>query len=258
MTKIVGILNVTPDSFSDGGRYINVDQALRRADVMFQEGARLIDIGGESTRPGAIETTINEEWARLEPLLARLQWYYFASSFSIDTRHGEIAERAVEAWSKELTINDVSGLSEQRMVEIVAANSLKIIVSHLPEHARGNIAAAHQRAKMTSVAEVRSQLAAVCANAVTSGVKPENIILDPGIGFGKSPQLNHKLIGFAALVPNSPVMIGYSCKRFLGTQRMDPVVNVEAGRRAVRTGAAYIRVHEVAAHHEMLQDEQNR
>ena len=258
MTEIVGILNVTPDSFSDGGQYAAVDKALRRIETMLQEGASSIDIGGESTRPGATETSIDEEWARLEPVLARLRQYYPASIFSIDTRHGEIAERAVVSWSPDLTINDVSGLSDQRMCEVVAAHSLKVVISHLPEQARGDVAMAHQHVKMTSVVEVRRQLMTARAKAINNGIELERIILDPGIGFGKSPELNWRLIGFAALVPTVPVMIGYSRKRFLGSKRTSPAVNVAAGRHAVRTGAAYIRVHDVADHYIMLQEEQNQ
>ena len=258
MTEIVGILNVTPDSFSDGGQFTKTGLAIKRVEEMFREGAHLIDVGAESTRPKATEVAIEEEWERLAPVLEKLKQHYPAHLFSIDTRRGEIATRAVNMWSEELTINDISGLSDSRMVEVVTARGLRIILGHLPARSQGNVAYAHQIQKMTNIWEVRDQLITSYLQAIGRGVKAENIILDPGIGFGKSANLNHRLIGFAALVPTIPVMVGYSRKRFLGTSRLDLNVNVEAGLCAVRTGVSFLRVHDVLAHYRMVQKEKQR
>lgn len=258
MTEIVGILNVTPDSFSDGGKYHKTEKALRRVAEMFEEGADSIDIGAESTRPGASGTAIKEEWSRLEPVLQALGQHYPAQAFSIDTHRAEIAEQAVNLWSRDLTINDVTGLSGQRMVDVVAAQGLRVVIGHLPTRARGNIARSHHQARMTSQWEVRDQLITTYLKAVGQGVQPENIILDPGIGFGKSAELNRQLIGFASLVPNIPVMVGYSCKRFLGPNALSPSINCEMGRRAIHSGAAFLRVHDVAAHRKMLREEMKK
>lgn len=253
MMEIVGILNITPDSFSDGGRYNDTNRALYKAEQMFSEGADMVDIGAESTRPGADEVVMEEEWRRLEPVLDRLRQYFPARSFSIDTRHAEIVRRAAACWSPELTINDVSGLTDKRMVEVVAVNGLRVIVNHLPVRAAGSIAAAHSGPKMSSPWEVRDQLVTTYLKAVAQGVKPENIILDPGIGFGKTRELNRELVGFAALMPSFSIMTGYSRKRFLGLHRMEAAANTAAGYRAVLAGTDFLRVHDVAAHRDMLE-----
>ncbi len=253
MTEIVGILNLTEDSFSDGGQYNNVAKAQKRVQQLFEEGADMIDIGAESTRPGAKEVAVIEEWNRLAPVVKSLKKHFSPEKFSIDTRHSEIVERVIDLWSPELTINDVTGLHSERMVEIVANNSLKVIISHLPEIAHGDIAKAH-KIKMTHQQQVRDDLITKYIKVVTQGVGWENIMIDPGIGFGKAPQLNKDLLSFASLVPNIPVMIGYSRKRFLGARRMQEPANVRAGLVAAKSGAARLRVHDVVAHVEMLKD----
>ncbi len=251
MTEIVGIINVTPDSFSDGGQFVAPRQISKRAAELFSQGASIVDLGAESTRPGATEVAIEEEWARLEPVLKELQKHFEARLFSIDTRHAEIARRAVQFWSSELMINDITGMSDPLMGRVVAANGLRVVVSHLPEAASGDIQKAHQY-KMDSEEQVRDELVKKFASAQNAGIEAEKIILDPGIGFGKSPELNRRLLGFAALVPDIPVMIGYSRKRFLGEHRMEAEPNVEAGRLAVRTGARYLRVHDVLVHRDLI------
>lgn len=258
MTEIVGILNITPDSFSDGGKYAKTSQAIARVEQIFKEGAALVDIGAESTRPQAVEVAVEEEWARLEPILESLRQRYPAHLFSIDTRHGEIASRAVNMWSEELTVNDISGLSDPRMAELVTARGLRVILGHLPTHAKGNVANAHHKQKMTNIWDVRDQLVTAYLQAIGVGIKAESIILDPGIGFGKSAKLNRRLIGFAALVSTIPVMVGYSRKRFLGPTRLDPKINVQAGARAVQSKTSFLRVHDVAAHYRMVQEEKQR
>lgn len=253
MTELVGILNVTDDSFSDGGRYNTVEKAQRRVQQLFDEGADMIDIGAESTRPGAKETELVEEWNRLAPVVRSLKKNFPPERFSIDTRHWEIAERAVDLWSTELTINDVTGLHDERMVEVIASSGLKVIVSHLPAQANGNIVKAHE-IKMTSQNRVRDELITQYFQVISKGVAWQNIVIDPGIGFGKSAQLNKDLLRFAQTISTIPVMIGYSRKRFLGARRMQEAANVRAGRVAIMSGAAKLRVHDVAAHARILKD----
>lgn len=253
MTEVVGILNLTEDSFSDGGQFNSVAKAQKRVDQLFEQGADMIDIGAESTRPGAQEVAVEEEWNRLEPVIKSLQESFPPEKFSIDTRHSEIVERVVDLWSPELTINDVTGLYDDRMVEVIANSGLKVIVSHLPKAANGNISRAHE-IKMTSQDQVRDELITKYIQIISRGIVWNNIIVDPGIGFGKSPQLNRDLLWFSRLVPSIPVMIGHSRKRFLGARRMQEPANVRAGLIAAKAGATHLRVHDVAAHVRMLKD----
>lgn len=247
MTEVVGIVNITPDSFSDGGQLGSSNEVIKRVDKLFDEGAALLDIGAESTRPGAREVLIEEEWERLEPVLEKLRKSYEASKFSIDTRHGEIARRAINLWSADIMINDVTGLSDPLMLEVIVKYGPRIIVSHLPKAAEGDIQKAHTF-KINSEKQVLEELLEKFEEAKAAGIAPEKIVLDPGIGFGKSPELNYRLLGFAALVPHIPVMIGYSRKRFLGENRLEIATNLEVGRTAIAAGARYLRVHDVAAH----------
>lgn len=255
MTKLVGILNVTPDSFSDGGRWENAQAAHERMHQLFEEGANIIDVGAESTRPGAEAVAIEEEWQRLQPIVEIALSRFDPEQFSFDTRHGIIAEQIVETWSNEVLINDVTGLSDPKMIEVVAARGLRVVVSHLPAAARGSIPAAHTE-KQTSPQVVKDELAERINQLEIAGIPRQNMIVDPGIGFGKHPDLNHRLIHFAQET-NMPTMIGYSRKRFLGEQRFDPSLNVHMGTLAVQSGAAYLRVHDVAAHRAMLDDHVN-
>ncbi len=252
MTEIVGILNVTPDSFSDGGEFQEVEAALKRVGEMFHEGADIIDIGAESTRPGAMAISPDEEWARLEKLLEKLKEQYDPARFSLDTRHGSVAEQAVGLWSPEIIINDVTGLSDPHMIKIVAVNGLRVIVGHTPPVGDGDIAEVHT-CKMTSIWEVRDQLITRYLQLLGGGIDQDKIIIDPGIGFGKSPTLNVELVEFAAITKDIPTMIGYSRKKFIGEKRDNPSVNASLGERAIRSGASYLRVHDVKHHYLMRQ-----
>lgn len=247
MTKLVGILNVTPDSFSDGNKFNRPDKACARITQLLADGADIIDIGAESTRPGAIPLTADEEWARLYPLIEKLKEIYVPAQFSVDTRHAFVAGMVASQWSPDVMINDVSGLADPAMGKTVAAYGMRVVIGHLPVQANGNISAAHQ-VSMTEEQQVKDQLLKRYSAAQIAGISAANIVLDPNLGFGKSRELNIKLLGFAALVNKIPVMIGYSRKRFLGVDRLDDRVNVRAGEIAMAAGAAYLRVHDVAAH----------
>lgn len=246
MTKIVGIVNVTPDSFSDGGEYLRPENAHTKIHELFAQGADMIDIGAESTRPGAQEVSADQEWSRLEPLLNRLKNEYSPDLFMLDTRHAQIAKLAIGMWSNELTINDVTGLSDPAMVTLAAEHNLSVVVGHLPKHANGDIAQAHKH-KIGSLQQVVNDITSRTNELIKHEVDARNIIVDPGIGFGKSANLNRKLITCSNKFVQ-PVMIGYSRKRFIGEHRLVPAVNVALGKLAAANGADYLRVHDVAEH----------
>jgi dihydropteroate synthase len=244
MTQLVGILNVTPDSFSDGGKYETFEDAIKHAEEMFKEGAAIVDVGAESTRPGAEQLTPAVEWRRLEPVLKELA-KRFSGKLSVDTYHPQTATKVLVLGN--IIINDVTGMNNPAMIDTVSRAKARVIVSHLPG---ADIQAAHKSDLIDSVDTVKNDLLAKAAELKERGVT--DIILDPGIGFGKTPELNRKLVEFAREVPDFPVMIGYSRKRFLGDKRMELEPNLEAGRAAIAAGAAYLRVHDVAGHRQLL------
>lgn len=247
MVQLVGILNITPDSFSDGGEFINPVAAIQRAERLFQDGASIVDVGAESTRPNATALSSDEEWQRLEPVL-RVLIPKYPGKISLDSYHPEIIERAFTIGP--VIINDVTGFNNPKMVAIATKlQPPKIIISHLPGV---NIAEAHQEVPVSTTAQVRSELVAKAHELEAQGLGKDHIILDPGIGFGKTMELNEELLTFADLTPDYEVMIGYSRKRFLGENRMDLEPNLVAGKRAIAHGAMYLRVHDVAGHSELL------
>lgn len=247
MVKLVGILNITPDSFSDGGKYIDPLLAIAQAELLFSQGASIVDIGAESTKPGASSISQEEEWSRLEPVLEYLIPKY-PNMISVDSYRPEPIRRAFHIGP--IIINDVTGLNNPDMVNLVV--SLKphmVIVSHL---LGTDIQQAHQLVPVSTVEEVRDDLLDKAKALEDSGISKLQIILDPGIGFGKPASLNKQLLDFARYVPGYQVMIGYSRKRFLGESRMEIAPNLEAGRRAVDHGADFLRVHDVAGHSELM------
>lgn len=246
MTQLVGILNVTPDSFSDGGQFNTLEGAIEHAEQLFEEGASIVDIGAESTRPNATQLTADEEWERLEPVLAELLEIY-PDSLSVDTYHPENAERALAMG--DVIINDVTGMNNPAMREVVAKNYARVVVSHL--HGT-DPQAAHEGKLIADKQQVIDELMASVRKLEDLGLGKQQIILDPGIGFGKTPALNEELLTFAADVPDYPVMIGYSRKRFLGDDRMELGPNLAAGKKAIAAGAAYLRVHDVAGHRQLI------
>ncbi len=246
MTKIVGILNVTPDSFSDGGVYLAANDAIGRFHELLNEGASFVDIGAESTRPGAEKISPSNEWNRLEPILVKLSPEY-GQYISIDTYHVETAEAALKMGA--VTINDVNGLKNDKMIGVIKKYKANYIICHL---AANDIQAAHSGDLISDMRVIVNDLLDRYQYLVRQGIEPDRIILDPGIGFGKTPQLNRELLHFPTLVPRHKVMIGYSRKRFLGERRMEIEPNLRAGKIADISGAAYLRVHDVKAHVKML------
>lgn len=246
MVKLVGILNITPDSFSDGGRFVDVTSALAHARQMFEDGASLVDVGAESTRPNADVVGPEEEWARLEPILKVLIDEY-PGKISLDSHHPETIRRACKIGP--VIVNDVTGMNNSAMVDVVVELKSPVIISHLPGL---DVQAAHQQEPLTSMSEVKNDLLARAAVLEERGLPKDSIILDPGIGFGKTMDLNRELLTFAEQVPEYQVMIGYSKKRFLGERRMELEPNLEAGNVAADHGAAYLRVHDVKGHQQFI------
>jgi dihydropteroate synthase len=243
MVQLVGILNVTPDSFSDGGQFLDPEAGIKQADQLFADGADMVDIGAESTRPNAQILTDDQEWQRLEPILRTLIRKY-PGKLSIDTYHPATVEKAFAIGP--VIINDVTGFNNPAMREIVVKLQATIIMSHLPSGM--TIQQAHDETPITSVEQVKSELLEKAKMLEDAGLSRDHIILDPGIGFGKTPEVNQQLLTFAQLVPQYKVMIGYSRKRFLGEHRMELQPNLTAGKTATQSGAEYLRVHDILGH----------
>jgi dihydropteroate synthase len=248
---------VTPDSFSDGGKYDQPEVAIERALAMEQEGADLLDVGGESTRPGAEETSAAEELDRILPVLEGLRGR-LKIPVSVDTRRAAVAELAIRAGAE--MINDVSGLrTDARLAEVVARNGVVLILMHMRGEPRTMQRGPFARDVMSDVA---SGLRESVAKARKAGVAKTQIVLDPGIGFGKSYAQNYELIEklprLAAL--GYPLLVGTSRKGFLGgtlAREGKPAPPEERiwGTAATVTasilgGAHILRVHDVA---EMVQ-----
>lgn len=242
MTQLVGILNVTPDSFSDGGLYMDPAKAIAQAEKLFAEGAVYVDVGAESTKPGAVPLSSDEEWQRLEPILITLLPKY-PGRISLDSYHAESAYNALQLG--DIIVNDITSLQDPDMFALVVAEKPRVIISHLPAM---DPQVAHTQEPLSDAEVVKKDLLAISERLLSAGILPEQIILDPGIGFGKTMELNWELLKFAELVPDYAVMIGHSRKRFLGEHRMETRPNLEAAKIAIAHGATYLRVHDVSAH----------
>ncbi|MBX3195352.1 MAG: dihydropteroate synthase [Microbacteriaceae bacterium] len=241
----MGVLNVTPDSFSDGGRWEHPDDAIAHAVAMAEAGAAIVDVGGESTRPGAVPVDSPQERKRVMPIVREL--VARGISVSIDTLHAQTALAAVDAGAQ--LINDVSGgLGDRDMARVVAETGVHYVAMHWRGGA--DVAAGYRDV----VADVREELKARVAELVVAGVQPERVILDPGLGFAKDPEHNWQLLGrldeLASL--GHGILIGASRKRFVGallpedapmTDRDAPTAVISA--LAARSGAWAVRVHDV-------------
>ena len=245
--QVMGVVNVTPDSFSDGGLHLDPKEAVRQAELLVDEGAAMIDIGGESTRPGATPITPDAEWARVGPVLSGLAGR-LPVPLSIDTRHAEVAAKAVDAGAD--VVNDTEGLRSESMRRVVAKTGAAVIAMHMrgdPTTMQSNLVYADLRG------EVFGWLAATTDRAVAEGVAADRILIDPGLGFGKSAEQSLELLlhvgEFRSL--GYPVVVGASRKSFLGwVLGMDePGRRLEAGLAAAvvaaERGAALVRTHDV-------------
>lgn len=258
--QLVGILNVTPDSFSDGGLFVELARALKHAEQLFTDGASIVDVGAESTNPKKSEPplTSQQELARLLPVLRELIQAH-PGQISIDSYHPETIAALAEEFGPNFIANDVTGMNNPAMREVVAQYGLRCVISHLPAKFGTDIQAAHHDEKLSEITIVKEELLARRQELIKLGLAAEKIILDPGIGFGKTMQLNWELLKFPELVPGIPVMIGYSRKRFLATDpktgellhginRYSKEVNLGAAEIAVAAGAHYLRVHEIVVY----------
>jgi dihydropteroate synthase len=247
---IVGVLNVTPDSFSDGGRFPDADSAIDAALAMARDGAHVIDVGGESTRPGARAVPADEEIARVVPVIEALA-KATSLPISIDTRKAAVARAALEAGAR--VVNDVSGGRFDRGLLAAAAEfGATLVLGHL----RGVPETMQDAPHFEDVlAEVADELADAARRARAAGVPAERLVFDPGIGFGKGLADNLALLaepGWLAARLGGPVLVGPSRKSFLGRLTGDPVerrgaATTAAGAVAVFAGADALRVHDVAA-----------
>lgn len=247
-TYIMGILNVTPDSFSDGGKFFEKDEAVRHALRMADEGADIIDVGGESTRPGAGEISLKEELSRVMPVIEAIAGKTRAV-VSIDTRKAAVAEAAIKAGAK--IVNDVSGLKlDGLMASVVAKYSVAVIIMHMkgtPKDMQAN------PTYTDVVGEIIEGLEESISIARRAGVSEDKIIIDPGIGFGKTVEHNieilRRLDEFKKL--NKAICIGVSRKSFIG--RLLHLSNagdrlpgtIAANTIAIMKGANILRVHDV-------------
>jgi dihydropteroate synthase len=244
-TLIVAILNVTPDSFSDGGQYSDPDRAFARALELEELGADIIDIGAESTRPGSARVSEAEEKRRLMPVLKRLRGK-LTVPISVDTYKSAVAENAIDLGAE--IVNDPSGLTFDAQLARVAANhDAGLILNHM----RGTPETWAKLPPMKdAIGGVRSDLEASVHRAVRSGVDRSRIVIDPGIGFGKRGEQNSEILArlpaLAAL--DLPVLVGPSRKQFLrqGTERETQFATAAAVAAAILAGAHMVRVHDVA------------
>lgn len=247
---VMGILNLTPDSFADGGRHNSFDAGVARGLEMIAEGVDIIDIGGESTRPGADRVSAEEEQARVMPVIAELSRH--GVKISIDTMRADTAEKAVQAGAA--IINDVSGgLSDPAMFATVK----KLGVPYILMHWRGESKEMNSRAIYTDVvndviSEINSQIDA----ALDAGINKSQIIIDPGLGFAKDAEHNWEILRnlkqFTSM--GYPVLIGASRKRFLGGDNPDEreAATIELTKTLVPQGIWGIRVHSVKPHVDVI------
>lgn len=251
--RIMGILNATPDSFSDGGKYLSLDSAVDHALEMINDGADIIDVGGESTRPGSDQVTIEEELNRTIPLIKKIKSLRKDILISIDTTKSEVAEQALDNGAT--IINDISGLTfDERMINVAKRYNSAVVIMHI----KGNPKTMQQNPFYDDVVkEVYDYLEFQCNKAINNGVN--KIIIDPGIGFGKRIDDNFKLISeldkFKSI--GYPIMMGLSRKSFIGkTLNLDTderdVATVILEAISVLKSAKIIRTHNVKYCNQMV------
>ena len=246
-TRVMGVLNVTPDSFADGGRYFDAEAALRHGVEMVDQGADLLDVGGESTRPGSDPVSGEEEWRRIGPVIRGLAGKVDVP-LSVDTMKPDVAAQAIEAGAS--IVNDVSGLQDPAMVRLVAERRVGVVAMHM----LGNPKTMQEHPVYTHVVkEVRSFLASRARALKAAGVAADAIAIDPGVGFGKTLKHNLDLLrDLDRLVSlGHPVVVGVSRKSFIerlaggGTGDRLPG-SLAAASFAVANGAHVVRVHDVS------------
>lgn len=250
----MGILNVTPDSFSDGGQHFDPARAIAHSELMIAEGADIIDIGGESTRPGSLAVPELEQVGRIVPVINAIRAFW-KGPISVDTTRANVARAALDAGAN--WINDITALrDDDRMIDLAASRSCPVILMHM----QGTPRTMQTEPTYENVVEdVKSFLAARAQFAIRSGVLPQNIIIDPGIGFGKTVEHNIALLkGIEVLAElGYPILVGASRKSFIGHLTGAPVDerlagSIAAAIRSVAAGAKIVRVHDVGATRQAL------
>ncbi len=252
MVELVAIVNLTPDSFSDGGKFADAAAALDALSRYIEDGATVIDIGAESTRPGATPVSAPEEWKRLEPVLSGLHRIKGAA-ISVDTRHAETARRALDCGTD--WINDVGGFSSPEMVAAVKNNHCRLVVMHslsVPADTSITLPAGIDVAEAL-LGWARARIAALEAQGIARG----RIVFDPGLGFGKTAEQSHAIVRdikkFKAL--EVPILVGHSRKSFLGKNIDRDAATLSMSLALAAQGVDYLRVHDVAAHARALYKE---
>jgi dihydropteroate synthase len=254
-TRLMGILNATPDSFSDGGPFLTPEAAISRAEEMIEEGADIIDVGGESTRPGALPVSAEEELARVARIVELLAQRYPRTPISVDTMKAQVARQCLDAGAS--IINDVSALEfDSHMAAVVTQHGVPVVLMHM----QGMPGTMQKNPVYDNVVQdVAAFLTERAAFAQKAGIARENIVIDPGIGFGKTTAHNlailNNLPAFTQL--GFPVLIGLSRKGFLGKILGGETTPVPVGKRgeaslaanlwAAARGAQILRVHDVGA-----------
>ena len=245
----MGVLNLTPDSFSGDGIYNDVGRAVETAERMVSEGADIIDVGGESTRPGASRVELQEEIKRVIPVVERLA-KSLKVPISIDTYKSEVARRSLDAGAS--ILNDITGLeSDEKTAAIVARYDAYVVLMHI----RGTPLSMQQNPVYENLLEeIIEKLRYLAGKAETNGIKKEKIIVDPGIGFGKTYEHNLEILNRLAdfKILEKPVLVGPSRKSFigniLGIEPKDRVFGTAAAVAvAIKNGADIVRVHDIAA-----------
>lgn len=253
--RVMGVVNVTPDSFSDGGRWAELAAAVTHGRDLLAEGADLLDIGGESTRPGATRPVLAEELDRVIPVIRELA--AGGAVVSVDTMRAEVAEAALDAGA--LVVNDVSGgLADPRILKVVAERQAAYIAMHWRAHSDQMQKHAVYDGPGGVVAAVRNELAARAHDAVVAGIRPDRLVLDPGLGFAKTGNHNWTLLRRLDRIADIgyPLLVGSSRKSFLGSLLAGedgvprPIYDRENANIALTTLAALhqvwgVRVHEV-------------
>ena len=247
---VMGILNVTPDSFADGGLHFTFEHAVQRGLQMIEEGVDIIDVGGESTRPGAERVSAEEEERRVIPVIKALAGK--GADISIDTMRASTARLAIEAGA--VIVNDVSGgAADPEMFQAVADLGCKYTLMHWRGHSKDMNSLAHYD---DVVKEVIEEVTIQLDRALEIGIKRENIVLDPGLGFAKDAAHNWEILNrideFVAL--GYPVLIGHSRKRFIGGETPDEreAGTLKISQSLVGKGIWAVRVHSVAPHVELV------
>lgn len=251
----MGILNVTPDSFSDGGQFDRVEAAVEKALSMLEEGAAIIDIGGESTRPGAADVSAGDEQARVLPAIEAILAEVPDACLSIDTSKASVAKAAVKAGAS--IINDVTGFRDPGMIEVAAESGAGIVAMHMQGTPRTMQSAPSYD---NVVEEIRSFFEQKHAELLAAGIQPEAIVYDPGIGFGKTLEHNLTLLRHLdqLTVADRPILLGVSRKSFIGkligsdevADRNAPTIAITSQAR--EQGVMLHRVHEVQSNLEAM------